>query len=113
MEKVWYLNIDGRQEGPHSLVELKGDLRITPDTLVWKEGWPDWKPAGAVPELKSLFEDEEELESLDEDEEVEVTPEGELTLDMEQQKGGGPAVMVVYVLLMLIALYYLYSKYGP
>lgn len=109
MEKLWYLKINGQQEGPYSLLELKGDLRITPDTLVRKEGWQDWKRSGDVPELNPLFEDEEDLVL---DEEVEVTPEGELTLEAEQQKGGGPAVVVVYVLLMLIALYYLYNKYG-
>lgn len=63
MKKEWYIRIKGQQEGPYSLPELKRDIRITPDTLVWKEGFPQWLPARNVPELKELFEEKEPQEN--------------------------------------------------
>lgn len=30
-------------------------MAITPDTMVWMEGEADWRPAGSVGELQSLF----------------------------------------------------------
>ena len=42
------------QKGPFSL----GDLArqgLTPRTLVWRDGMPQWQRAETVPELQSLF----------------------------------------------------------
>lgn len=51
MASEWYYAQDGRQHGPVASRELKqladsGSLQ--PDDLVWKDGMPDWVPAGEV-----------------------------------------------------------------
>ncbi len=50
----WYMGINGQQVGPISVNELiqKG---LTAQTLVWKAGMENWKPAAEVPELASLL----------------------------------------------------------
>lgn len=58
MKKIWYIDIAGRLEGPYTPEELKRNRKITPDTLVWKEGMTRSTPARKVPELKFLFVDE-------------------------------------------------------
>ena len=43
----WYYVHSGRQAGPveeHQLTELLDSGKIQPDTLVWHEAMPDWKP---------------------------------------------------------------------
>ncbi len=59
MKKIWFLDIRGQLEGPYSARDLKRDIRITPDSLVWKEGFAHPVPIRNVPELKSVFTDEE------------------------------------------------------
>ncbi len=58
MEKIWYILLSGKQEGPYSLMELRSNAKITPDTLVWKEGFAEWIPMRNVPELAQVFQDE-------------------------------------------------------
>ena len=53
MDKYYYLGPEGRQMGPYSFSELRS--RITPETIVWREGMDDWAPASTVPELDELF----------------------------------------------------------
>lgn len=46
-DSYYYQNSDGQVTGPVSIDELRQFLHggtITPDTLVWKEGAPDWQP---------------------------------------------------------------------
>jgi hypothetical protein len=66
MEKVWFISIEDNVEGPFSLEDLKKDLRITPDTLVWKEGFTKWLLLKDVPEAADVFKDEVSPDSLDE-----------------------------------------------
>ena len=40
MDKYYYLGPEGRQMGPYSFSELRS--RITPETIVWREGMDDW-----------------------------------------------------------------------
>ena len=50
-----YYYTDGKERyGPFSIDELK-DKQIDEQTLVWKEGLPDWVPASKMSELNSLF----------------------------------------------------------
>lgn len=58
MEKIWFIKIDNRKFGPYSPSDLKRDKRVTPDTLVWREGFADWVPMRFVEELNSVFEDD-------------------------------------------------------
>lgn len=53
MAKIW-IQLDGRQQGPFSLDELRG-MNILPDTPVWYEGLPQWTFAAAAPLTATLF----------------------------------------------------------
>lgn len=59
--KEWYVYVLGNIEGPFDIMELRRHPEITPETLVWKEGFDDWVPIREVKELKSVFEDAESL----------------------------------------------------
>lgn len=50
----YYYHKDGIQVGPIELDELL-KAPLTPETLVWQEGLPSWKPAKDFPELSELF----------------------------------------------------------
>ncbi len=59
MEKIWFIEIDGKKEGPYSKGDLRRHPRLTPDTLVWKKGFPAWVPLRKVLELRDLLESAE------------------------------------------------------
>lgn len=43
----WFYSFNGQQTGPVSDEELERLVTagvVTPDTLVWRDGWADWKP---------------------------------------------------------------------
>jgi hypothetical protein len=49
--RQWYYLVGDEQAGPVSFEELRhlgSQGRVTPRTLVWKEGLEDWTPAGEV-----------------------------------------------------------------
>lgn len=50
----YYIIRSNSPAGPFTLKEL-ATMAITPDTMVWMEGEADWRPAGSVGELQSLF----------------------------------------------------------
>jgi len=53
MKKYFYS--DGvNKHGPYSINELR-TKKITRETKVWFQGLNDWRPAGTIPELSSLF----------------------------------------------------------
>jgi hypothetical protein len=105
MIKVWFVLINGKQEGPFAIEDLKGDHRLTPDTLVWKEGFETWVKIREVEELKELFEDHSETHSTDENDlkDLEKADQNELVLDM--QTGIEPPYFF-WILLALISLIY-------
>lgn len=48
----WYYTESGEQRGPVGEQEIKNLLsthRVTPATLVWREGMAQWTPAGSIP----------------------------------------------------------------
>jgi GYF domain 2 len=52
----YYFNDNGRQAGPFTLDQIRQRIAsgaITPDTLVWKSGTPNWVAAREFPELAS------------------------------------------------------------
>jgi hypothetical protein len=54
----FYYNENGKPVGPVSLAEIQAKIAagaITPDTLVWKAGAPNWVAAKAMPEVAALF----------------------------------------------------------
>jgi len=49
---------DGAQAGPYNITTIKhmiANNQITPDTLVWYAGMPNWTAAGQLPEAKEIF----------------------------------------------------------
>lgn len=50
----YYIIRSNSPAGPFTIKELAA-MAITPDTMVWMEGEADWRPAGSVGELQSLF----------------------------------------------------------
>jgi len=54
----WFYQAGTDAAGPVPLDEMQRLVRegtILPTTLVWTQGWADWKPASEVPELSSGF----------------------------------------------------------
>lgn len=53
---TWHIAYNGQQQGPFSTSQILLGIQsgiYTSDTLVWRQGFPDWLPLGAVPELTS------------------------------------------------------------
>lgn len=99
--KIWYILIGRNQEGPYSYNDLKRDRRLTPDTLVWKEGFTEWKPIREIPELKNLFLDNEEE---DEDQKIQqkpIPPQDEIVLELNQQ----PPFLYWILIALALAIY--------
>ena len=55
MKNFYYRNAQGGQIGPFTHLQLK-QRRITPDTMIWHQGLPGWKPARQIPELDWLYD---------------------------------------------------------
>ncbi len=47
---AYFIIKNGKKEGPLEISDLKG-MKLLNDTLVWKEGFENWKPAKEVEEL--------------------------------------------------------------
>lgn len=54
MKQYFFCDASGQQRGPVSLETLK-NCGITPSTLVWCEGMPQWEAAQNVPEVSVIF----------------------------------------------------------
>ena len=54
MNNQYYIISDGAQKGPYSFDQLRM-IGLGPDTFVWTPGMEDWKRAGEIPQLSSLF----------------------------------------------------------
>ena len=63
--KVW-VYLDGRQQGPFEMEELRSLAGFNENTKVWFEGLPKWYPAGSLNEMRPLFETEKPDESSQE-----------------------------------------------
>lgn len=62
MNKIWYIFVNGKEEGPFTDVELSRHPSFNPDTLVRREGSSSLIPARKIPELRHLFEDKKPKE---------------------------------------------------
>ncbi|MCP4747522.1 MAG: SPFH domain-containing protein [Desulfobacteraceae bacterium] len=54
----WYAAINNQQAGPFSADDIKHMIQngqLNRKTLIWKQGMPDWQPAGNQPELTAFF----------------------------------------------------------
>ncbi|MFM2172029.1 MAG: hypothetical protein RI957_2258, partial [Verrucomicrobiota bacterium] len=53
---AWYYGSQGQQNGPISESELRrklADGTLTQQTMVWRDGWADWKAVAEVAELQA------------------------------------------------------------
>lgn len=108
MKKIWYISINNTQEGPYSVEELKRDHRITPDTLVWKEGFPRWIPIRDVPELRKIFKDEDKNNDEEEKEKkTSINLYDEMALAYQQD----PNSIFWLIVVILALIYSLYQFY--
>ena len=117
MEREWWIQIDGHQEGPYNIAELERDLRLNGDTLVWKKGFPAWVPLAAVEELRSLLnsKQEPEVERAEEEEEerkreaeqfsARITPDG-LVIDACR---GPPNFLLWLLIAIILGVYFAYK----
>lgn len=54
----WYVAIDDEPQGPVTREEIRGHVaagRVGSESLVWREGFDDWRPLREVAELKDLL----------------------------------------------------------
>lgn len=62
LSEEWYLGVDGVPEGPLSRSDIVAKAaagKATRESLVWKDGFEDWKPLGDFPELVAIVEEAE------------------------------------------------------
>lgn len=108
MDKIWFISIDNKSEGPFTYDELRRDTRIIPDTLAWRDGFENWKKISEIPELKKIFEDESKK---DEEEESQIKTlkkdplQDELVLEMLDMRQEPP--YFIWIILALVSLLYI------
>lgn len=103
-EKVWYIKIDDREEGPYSFLDLRGDSRVTPDTLARKVNNPMWRPIRQIAELKRLFY-EENPDEVEDDGVKKIKPQDELVLEMNKDP---KYLFWALMLIILLSAYLIY-----
>lgn len=54
--KKYFVNTGNQKEGPYTAEELL-IKKITRETMVWTNQYPDWISAGDVPELAAMMRD--------------------------------------------------------
>ena len=107
MDKIWFIIIDNKSEGPFTYDELRCDTRIVPDTLAWREGFVNWKKISDIPELKTIFEDVSKKD--DEEEQISLLKkdplQDELVLEMLDMRQEPP--YFIWIILALVSLLYI------
>lgn len=104
MEKIWIILINGKEEGPYSVRDLKLHPSFDPDVLVKKVGSFRWVAARYVAELKEVFEDEGPCDDDSEAPYEEVTPTDEMVIDYRQD----PPQTFLWMVIAAVLLYILY-----
>ena len=54
MQNQYFIIIDGQQAGPFSKEELQQHM-VRPESLVWRQGLPDWIKASDLPEIAEII----------------------------------------------------------
>lgn len=55
---MFHIAVNGQQFGPYGVQQLQQYVQqgqLTPETMVWTNGMPQWAPAKSVPALQGLF----------------------------------------------------------
>lgn len=105
MDKVWFILVNGQEEGPYSIAALKTLPQFNPDVLVRKKDAKEWVQARFVAELKKAFQDEPAKEQIPKKHTTaSISPDGQLAIDYREDP---PlfwlglliaAVLVIYIL---------------
>ncbi len=67
LTEEWYAAINGVPVGPIRMAELKRKITsnaITEDSLVWQEGFEEWRPVRTIPELARIVREGQNRPSL-------------------------------------------------
>lgn len=104
--KVWFIKIQGKEEGPYSTSQLKVHPGFNPDTLVRRKGDTEWRPARKIPELKHVFQDEKG--KRDKETAKENYSEFDEVIALEKD----PNLWLIWLLIVMIVLSYVYFKLG-
>ncbi|MBA3957652.1 MAG: DUF4339 domain-containing protein [Parachlamydiaceae bacterium] len=110
-DKIWVILIEGHSEGPFSLLQLRYDTRITPDTLAKRQNGEEWRPIREIPELAILFADDEPLEEIGPGKAGKVIP-GKEGMVLSAQYDYPPMLIWLFILL-IVALYVFYQFNQP
>ncbi|HEX7669608.1 MAG TPA: GYF domain-containing protein [Polyangiaceae bacterium] len=60
IQEEWYIGIDGSPLGPLTIAQLREKAasgKVTLESLVWRDGFEEWKPIRDFPELSALVEE--------------------------------------------------------
>lgn len=103
-EKEWFIIVQNKQQGPYSIKDLRAHPYFTPDTLVWKNGFSQWKKARSVPELKEAFRDQEKKSPAKEEIHRNDAGYGQRQMILTLQHD--PYPFLLWILIFLIILFY-------
>jgi hypothetical protein len=110
VEKIWFILIDECKEGPFSLLDLRSDPRITPDTLVWKEGFESWVPIRNISELQSVFEDSNDSkDKIDEKDVNQAAKKINLENDVIALRSDPPFHYLSFIIALILIFYVIYQ----
>lgn len=109
--KEWFILVNGKQEGPYNIRDLKRHPGVTPDTLIWKEGFADWVAARFVPEVEELFRDEPESQPIQDRLKPKPT-----SVDLQQDQetltlGRDPSSFYLWLIIFVLILCYLIFRF--
>jgi hypothetical protein len=113
MDKIWYIYIDGKKEGPYDIQDLRRHPKVTPDTLAWKQGFRQWVPLRSIFELIDLFKDEDTIVQDEEEDEQKPlkTPKTKIENDTLALRYEPPASYFWIFVAILIIVYTVYLIY--
>lgn len=107
MQKIWYVKLNDKIEGPFTYTDLRKDRRLTPDTLVWKQGFDRWMAIREVPELEDLFKDDPQPDE-NQLKKAKTPADDLLVLEMKGQQPPYFFWFLVAVTILLYSFLYLY-----
>lgn len=110
MDKIWYIKIRGKQQGPYSIEQLKRMHEVNPDTLAWYPKFQSWIPMRFIPELKKLFEDADNTEQDHLPKEKDQKLTNELVLELQTDPPLLPVWFFIALTLIGLLLWHLFLK---
>lgn len=121
MNKIWYLDINGVEEGPFSVKEIRRRSDVTLETLAWKEGMTQWLPIRRICELKVIFKEQDKEEKDQENQETKENRDKDQKDEMEDELTGvhdlmvlelkkDPDYFIYFLIIAILLLFYLFIR---